>query len=223
MSGSAELYQRLHDPNSVIVDGRGYLGSISNSYMVNGAHRECHPDFVATPIGSSPYGFLVCQRKVDPITGIPPEAKRNETPLNYVPHNDLESEARNGALYSQSYDLYNNHPNSKPRTTKLGGQPYAFTDRRLPNQAHLQGADYYRDPIKFRGIGIENVNSYPGDFGYDENKYYYSSPPPLFDITQAVQPYEIWRREQLRMGTLTLDEMKAFEKEHTYRQDVATF
>ena len=83
--------------------------------------------------------------------------------------------------------------------------------------------DYYRDVVKYRGIGVEHINHVPGMFGYQENKYYYSAPPPRYDVTQAVQPYNMWRREQLRMGTINSSELKDFEKKHTYVQKAATF
>lgn len=219
MSGSAELDKRLRDPYSVTINARDYyLGAWSDTYMVDGATRECHPDFVAKPIGSSPYGFLVCQRKIDPWSGMAPEATRNRKQYiensNYVPYRDLET--KSGQLYNQTYDLYNNIPASKPRNSFLGGQPLLFEDRRMPYQATLQGSDYYKDCIKFRGIGIEPIDRYPGVYDYEENKYYFSAPPPKYDITQAVQPYDIWEREQIRMGTMNGKELKEFNKKHTY-------
>lgn len=228
MSGSADLAQKLQSPFSVTVqDKGGYMGSWSNSSMVNGAHRECLPGWTATPMGNSPYGFLICQRETNK-EGVPPEVSYRNHPdrkpqsLNsFVPYSFLEKNS--GAFYSQTYDLYKNKPASEPRTSMLGGPAVAFAERRYPNQATLQGSDYYRDCIKFRGIGIEHLEEYPGNYGYEENKYYFSAPPPIFDITQSVQPYDIWRREQVRMGTLTADELKEFEKVHTYQQNVDAF
>ena len=228
MSGSADLYKNLRNPYSVYVKTNSdYMGAWSDSYMVNGAVRECHPDFIATPIGSSPYGFLVCQRKKDPVTGLSPEEQSTFPALadlkdtNYVPYKKLETNS--GAFYSQSYDMYKNIPNSKPRNTFLGGQALRFTDRRPPYEATLQGSDYYRDCIKFRGIGTEPIDRFPGEFGYDENKYYYSAPPPIYDITQGVQPYSMWRREQVRMGTVSPKELGEFEKISTFAENQSTF
>ncbi len=205
MSGSNTLYNELRDPKSVTIDGSGPLGGWEDAYLVNGAVRECHPDFIATPIGKNPNGFLVCQRRKPGGSFASPE-----------PPNPPKRKVGDCMSYSQSYNLYDDKPAALPRYTFLGGQPYALADRRLPNQAHLQGADYYRDAILFRGIGDENLDQKPGDFGYRENKYYFSAPPPLFDITQGVQPYPLWRREQLRMGTVTEKQMNGFEKYHTY-------
>ena len=202
MSGSNELYRRLRSPTSVVIDGSSPLGGIEDAYIINGAVRECHPDFMAIPIGHSPNGFQICQRKK-----LCPPQKPPVSPM---------------ATTSQSYDLYKDKPESIPRYTYLGGQPNALPDRRYPNQAHLQGADYYRDCTLFRAIGLERIDKMPGDFGYRENKYYFSAPPPLYDITQAVQPYPMWRREQLRMGTFTTEQMDEFEKQHNYVEYAAT-
>lgn len=224
MSGSAELHKRLRDPYAVKVGGGNYLQTWADNYMINGAHRECHPDFIATPIGESPHGFLVCQRKIDPISGLPPESMKREMITNFQAYpNNLETEGSRLTKFTQTFDMYDARPNTHPRNTFLGGQALAFEDRRVPHQASLQSSDYYRDCVKYRGIGVERINNVPGMFGYEENKYYYSAPPPKHDITQAVQPYDMWRREQIRMGTLNSDELKKFEKEHTYTQKLATF
>lgn len=203
MTSSSKLAYRLkHNP--IQIDGSGPLGGWEDNYITPGHTHECHPDFVATPIGNSPYGFLVCQRKKSPPA--PPS-----TPT------------RRGVTTSQSYNLYDDTPNAHPRRSDLGGQPRLLHDRRPPNQAHLQGSDYYRDPIKYRGIGIERVDAVPGQYGYEENKYYYSSAPPRYDVTQAVQPYELWRLEQLRHNHFTPEEMKEFESKHTFVINSATF
>jgi hypothetical protein len=229
MSGSAELQHRLNSAYSVYVPKKkdSYLDVWSNTTMVNGAHRECYPGWKATPIGDSPYGFLVCEREENS-KGVDPEIAFQNNPAhkpksqnNFVPYSYLEKNS--GAFYSQSYDLYNNKPAAEPRVSMLGGPALAFPDRRLPFSATLQGGDYYRDSIKWRGTGIEHLDAYPGDYGYDENKYYYSAPPPVFDVTQSVQPYEIWRREQVRMGTLTRKELSDFERVNTYKQKVDAF
>jgi len=224
MSGSAELHKRLRDPHAVSVGAGSYLQSWSDNYMINGAHRECHPDFIATPIGESPYGFLVCQRKIDPTTGLPPESMRKEMITNFQAYpNNLETEGSRLSKFTQTFDMYDSRSNSLPATTFLGGQALQFEDRRVPFQATLQGSDYYRECIKYPGIGVEPINHVPGMFGYRENKYYYSAPPPRSDITQAVQPYPMWSREQRRMGTVNNTELKNFEKKHTYVQKAATF
>jgi len=112
--------------------------------------------------------------------------------------------------------MYSDVPNTIPRYSPLGNQALAFPDRRLPNQAHLQGVDYYRDAIRYRGIGVEDLDKASGSFGYRENKYYFSAPPPRYDITQGVQPYNLWRREQLLRGNFTEEQMRQFEQEHRY-------
>lgn len=225
MSGSAELHKRLRDPHAVSVGAGNYLQSWADNYMINGAHRECHPSFIATPIGESPHGFLVCQRKIDPEFGLPPESIRKEMITNFQAYpSNLETEGSRLSKFTQTFDMYDSVPNTRPRNIFLGGQALEFTDRRVPFQASLQGSDYYRECIKYPAIGVEHVNTHvPGMFGYRENKYYYSAPPPKSDITQAVQPYPMWSREQRRMGTVNNTELKNFEKKHTYVQKEATF
>jgi hypothetical protein len=220
MSGSYTLAQRLKNPYSVTIDGRGPLGGWEDAYMINGGHRECHPDFIATPIGPDPNGFLVCQRKKTVggngfETNIKPKLFSHAK--EGISHNDPSK------MYTQTYNLYSDVPNTKPNISPNGGQSLKFEDRRLPFQAHLQGAGYFRDATKFRGIGTEKIDALPGEFGYKENKYYFSAPPPLYDVTQGVQPYELWRREQIRMGNFSEKSMQEFEKEHTYIRKSSTF
>ena len=210
MSGSYLLKKRLTLPDSmsVVLDVGTTLGGLGDSYMVNGGHRECHPDFVATPIGDGPHRFLVCQRKKE-------EIPVNVT--NYMREDVCAPEMINNRIYTQSHNLYDSNRNALPGITRAGGQPLALQDRRYPYQQHFQGQDYYRDGIKYRNNGTEKVNTaLPGDFGYKENKYYFSSAPPVYDVTQLVQPFPLWKREQLRMGTFTIKEMEAFENQHNY-------
>lgn len=212
MSGSYLLAKRLRESDnlSVTVPKNGPMGGWENTYLVNGGHRECHPDFIAKPIGPNPYGFLVCERKQYDELPVP-------NPGNYELEEVCQPEENKKRMYTQGYDLYNNERESMPRLTRLGGQPRDLPDRRYPYQAHYQGADYYRDCIKFRGIGdVEKINAYPGDFGYRENKYYYSAPPPVYDVTQGVQPYSLWRNEQLRMGTIDEEGITKFEDVHKF-------
>ncbi len=214
MTASADLARRLENPN-ILIDASGPLGGWEDSYIIPGHTRECHPDFLATPIGPDPYGFLLCQRKKQP-NGMPLAMKAvNNKPIPYGARIGGEFDGYIATM-TQSFDLYNDTPNAPPRRTYLGGQPRDLQHRRYPDQAHLQGSDYYRDSIRYRGIGIENVDARPGEFGYEENKYYFSSPPPLFDMAQAVQPYDLWKREQLRSGNFTPDMMDELESKHKW-------
>ena len=150
MSGSAELHKKLRDPNAISVPAGGYyLQSLSDNYMINGAHRECHPDFIATPIGDSPYGFLVCQRKINPQTALPPESIRKEMITNFQPYEDYSSRTGGSRLtnFAQTFDMYKSVPNSHPRTTFLGGQALDFYDRRIPNQATLTAGGCPKFPL----------------------------------------------------------------------------
>lgn len=186
----------------MMIDGSGPLGGWEDNYIIPGHTRECHPDFRATPIGDNPSGFLICQRRKEYSVPPPPTPPVNRGQL------------------SQSHSLYGD---GHPRVSSNGGQPLRLQDRRPPNQAHLQGVDYYRDSIRYRGVGIERVNALPGDFGYLENKYMYSAPPPRYDVTHAVQPYELWSREQLRHGHLNRQQLDEIDSYHGYVNRTATF
>lgn len=215
MTSSADLANRLkHNP--IPIDGSGPLGGWEDNYIIPGHTRECHPDFVATPIGDSPYGFLVCQRKKTS-QGLPLEAVQQQ-PIPY--HASPQGQQQH---HTQSHNLYDNTPGAHPRRTPLGGQPRHLTDRRLPQQAHLQGTDYYRDSTRYRGIGIERVETFPGQYGHQENKYFYSAPPPQYDVTHAVQPYELWKREQLRNGHFTPQQLEILERQHGFVATASTF
>lgn len=211
MSGSADLYRRLKN-RDIMIDGSDGLSGFSNVYITPGGTHECHPDFVATPIGTDPYGFLVCRRKIvnEPVKRAP-----------FMKYHLTNSDTTVSKV--QTYDLYSSDPNAQPRRTLLGGQPLELQDRRLPNQAHLQGVDYYRDPVLYRGIGIENLEKDIGQFGYRENKYFFSRPMAKFDINFAVQPFDLWKREQLRSGHFTKEEMNKIEKENGFVNSIGTF
>ena len=227
MTSSADLAHRLkHNP--IPIDGSGPLGGWEDSYIRPGHTGECHPDFTATPIGDSPYGFLVCQRKKSP-TGHPLEsAKRgNRVGIHATPHQTHQIyrpilEDR-GYVVSQSHHLYDSIPKAHASRSDLGGQPRFLPDRRPPNQAHLQGLDYNHDCLRYRGIGIEKIETKPGQFAHQEQKYFHSAPPHRFDITHAVQPYDLWKREQLRNKHFTQSQMAELEKNHTFRVQSSTF
>ena len=217
MTSSADLSYRLkHNP--IPIDGSGPLGGWEDTYITPGHTHECHPDFVATPIGDIPYGFLVCQRKKTS-QGLPPEMVHRQSTQRHTTREGWGS----NSIYTQSYDLYDDTPGAHPQRTQLGGQPRHLYDRRPPNQAQLQGADYYRDPLKYRGIGVERLDTRVGDFGHQEHKYYHSTPPPRYDITHAVQPYGLWKREQLRHGHFNPVQMQQFELQHTFVTKASTF
>lgn len=227
MTSSADLAYRLkHNP--IPVDGTGPLGGWEDSYITPGHTHECHPDFVATPIGDSPYGFLVCQRKKTPNGHVLEHAKRgSRVGIHATPHQTNQRyrpilEDRGYAL-TQSHHVYDAKRKAHASRTDLGGQPRYLPDRRPLHQAHLQGVDYNKDCIRYRGIGIEKIETYPGQFSHQENKYYHSAPPPKYDITHTVQPYDLWKREQLRNKHFTDSEMNNIDNAHTFTAQSATF
>lgn len=194
MTSSTELDHRLRY-GGIRVDGEW-----TDAFVIPGGIRGCHPDhYIGTPIDPNrPYGFLVCQRKKEPeIDKISPVSGR-----------------------SQSHNLYDSTPGAHPI---IKNQYHKLFDRRPPNQAHLQGLDYFKEPIRYKGIGIEKLETFPGEFGHRENKYLNSSPPPRYDITHAVQPFDLWKREQLRNKHFTMEEMEMLEKNHTFSVKSSTF
>ena len=213
---SADLYHRLKN-KEIQVASNGTLGTWDNAYIIPGHTHECaNPDYVSTPIGDSPYGFIVCQRKIPELQvdnpkkqGTPQALLNKNLPFSSLPGNE-------NIHYTQSFNLYDDTPNALPSISRLGGNPLLLQNRRYPNQAHNQGVNYYRDCTRYRGIGIENIDRYPGEFGYEENKWYFSTPPPRFDISMGVQPYDLWRREQLRLDTFTEKQIQELEKTHKY-------
>lgn len=213
MSGSADLYRKLKSGSFRADTESDGIGGLSDNYMTPGGTHECHPDFVATPIGKDPYGFLICRRKKD-LHSAPQE-------VTYSKYSPILSDVSHTT--NQTYDLFSNDPNQEPRRTRLGGQPLALRDRRLPNQAHLQGSDYYRDPVLYRGTGIERLEKPIGALGYRENKYYFSRPPPAYDVTFAVQPYELWKREQSLRGNLSQDIIEKAGGEKAFKSFSSVF
>lgn len=214
MSGSADLYRKLKSKSFQADTESDGIGGLSDNYMTPGGTHECHPDFVATPIGKDPYGFLICRRKKDPR----PSPLGEVTYSKYSPILSDVSHTTN-----QTYDLFTGNPNQEPRRTRLGGQPLALQDRRLPHQAHLQGSDYYRDPVLYRGTGIERLEKPIGTLGYRENKYYFSRPPPVYDVTFAVQPYELWKREQTLRGNLSQSVIENTESKKAFKSFSGVF
>lgn len=230
MTSSADLHRRLKY-QQIKVDGSGPLGGWEDAHIKPGHTSECHPDFIATPIGDSPYGFIVCQRKKDLQDGNPLEGasrmKGKKYGIHATPHQPHQRYrpilSDQGYVVSQSHNLIDERPGAHNYRNDLGGQPLHMPDRRPPHQAHLQGVDYYRDPIRYRGVGIEKISTVPGQFIHEENKYYHSAPPSRYDITHFAQPYDLWKREQLRNNHFTNEQMGHIDAKHTFYATSSTF
>jgi hypothetical protein len=160
------------------------LGGWEDHYIVNGGHRECHPNFYAIPIGN-PYGFMMCVRRrdeegraLDTAPGIPDFSHMN-------------------GLHRNSADLYDP---SKAEQTQMFN-PYPYDNRNVSNFRELIRDDYYRLPIKYNGTGIKPVRNHGHgkEFGFSHLE---NDPPLKFNITRLIQPYPIWKEEQEYLHSL---------------------
>jgi len=156
------------------------LGGWEDHYIINGAVRNCHPDYYSVPIGN-PYGFAVCIKKRDQ------EGRSIRGPPKKVDY------SKYNGVHKFSADLYD--PTKTEQTQMFN--PYAYKDRRLSNEEELIRDDYLRLPMKYNSNGIKPVRP-PG---YEHKKlfgfsYLKDNPPYKFDVTRLVQPYPVWKNEQ---------------------------
>lgn len=164
-------------------DPNNSLGGWEDHYIINGAVRECHPDFEAIPIGN-PYGFMVCKRRKYP------DGKGFDTV-----HNPIDPSQFNG-YNKYSADLYRPWRETQIQIT----DPYNYYDRTVPNEAFLHQFDYLARPIHYDGTGIKPVHT-PGPRKYHEYGFAYSPNPPYkYDVTQLHQKYPVWKETQMYHG-----------------------
>jgi len=115
--------------------GKWTLGTdLGDSYVkLNG---ECHPDFVATPIGR-PTGPKVCIRKKEPL------------PLSRAPSGRCGVSHKNNGVHKKMPDLYD----LTKTTATQQWNPAHYSDRRCPYESDLIKDDYLQWPLKFDGLG----------------------------------------------------------------------
>lgn len=161
------------------------LGGWEDSYIINGAVRECRSGFESVPIGK-PGGFEICRRKCTK-----PPVFRTKT-LD-------EINSKNKTDYHKfSPDLYN--PGELPRQIS---NPDAYHDRKIPNEGWYHSNDYLARSFKYNGTGV--IPSHvPSN---DPNKRYYmygysygACPPPVYDITRLEQPQHVYAEEMKYLG-----------------------
>lgn len=63
MTSTSSLKKRLRHNLVQTYETDKLTGGWSNVYIVNGGFTECHPDFLTTPLTSSPVGMNLCTRK----------------------------------------------------------------------------------------------------------------------------------------------------------------
>jgi hypothetical protein len=179
------------------------LGGWEDHYIINGAMRECHPNYKAHPIGD-PNGFMVCMKKKDAKTG----TRYIDTPEQTF--NPLE---QNGYHRSKAnlYDM------SMIEPAELH-QAYAYKDRVVPGEKYLQRNDYMTRDIRYNGTGITPMRTPVSDHQNCKWKEYSTStmtqPPVKYDINRLEQLYPIWKKEQIYQGA-NPEKMDAFDRGYT--------
>ena len=160
-----------------------------DSYIVNGACRECHPSYKATPIGNS-YGFLMCSKRT----------YSNGQDLQAPVPSDKNIADYNG-YHKYKPDLYSANPDVLP--VQLA-DPYGFYDRKVPNESYLHRNDYLAREIRYDGIGVNPLRT-PNNRGangpYAEYGFAFDSQPPLkINVQHLHQKYPLWKSEMINRG-----------------------
>jgi len=189
MTSSWALTQRKKMGN--VWDIKNFGDSELDSYIINGAHRECAVNWEATPIGN-PYGFLFCSKR-----------RRNDggtldTPLPKT----FDLGDKNG-YHKFRADLY--APDD--RLPRQLADPYYFYDRTVPNENFLHTNDYLARDVKYDGIGVNPLRT-PGPntpyleygFSFSPKEFNEENTPYKFDIQRLQQPYVLWKQEMLNRG-----------------------
>ncbi len=183
------------------------LGGWEDHYIVDGAHRECHPDYQAIPMGN-PYGFMVCKKKKYP------DGRGLDTP-----HDPIDPSGYNGYNKYQA-DLYRPWRETAIQIT----DPYNYYDRTIPNEEFLHRRDYIARETQYNGTGVTPIHT-PGPRKYREYGFAYSDagegvvakPPYKYDVTQLHQRYPQWKEIQIYHG-VSQEEMDEVDK--TYFESV---
>nr|QBK86390.1 MAG: uncharacterized protein LCMAC102_01850 [Marseillevirus LCMAC102] len=183
------------------------LGGWEDHYIINGACRECHPDFEAIPIGN-PYGFMVCKRRKFPVkpNNMIDASKYPDGMSLDVPHDPIDPSQFNG------YNKYMADMYRPWRTTQIQlSNPYNYYDRTTPNEALLHQKDYLAREIYYSGNGIKPVHT-PGQRKYSEYGYSFTNSPPYkYDVTRLHQAYPVWKDTQIYHGD-SQEEMDKFDQ-----------
>ena len=182
-------------------DVNNALGGWEDYYIINGAHRECHPNYEAMPMGN-PYGMMICKRR----------KKENGDDINTPEETDF---SQFNGYHKFSADLY------RPWMTEQiqMNNPYEYYDRVIPNEEEFHLKDYISREIRFNGTGVapmhtrpgitvkENINAMYGkgcgSVANPKTKYheygvsYTHRPPYKYDISRLHQLYPIWKQDKI--------------------------
>lgn len=147
---------------------------------------ECHPDFVAIPIGH-PEGVKVCVRR----------RRDDGSTFEHNPNIHKHPSEWNG-LHRNKFNLYD------PTVTSpiQDYEPHHPADRRAPNEDLLVNNDHLHRDIRYNGTGLDalrtpetrcdgSVQKYD-QYAFDHNPL----APPKYDVTRLHQPYLLWRSAQ---------------------------
>lgn len=206
MTSSWSLAQRKKMGN--VWNIKNFGESSLDHHIINGAHRECSPGYLNTPIGNQ-YGFSVCSKIIRP------DGKDLNAPL------PLNGEIADYNGYNKyRVDLYSG-PDVLP--TQLSN-PYGFYDRKVPNESFLHQYDYLTREIKYNGIGVKPLRTPQTGFS-PRLEYGFSfdnAPPYKYDIQRLEQPYPIFKAEMINKG-YSQESMDAFDKQYTNRNSMGTW
>ncbi len=161
-----------------------------DSYIINGACRECHPNYRATAIGNN-YGFLMCSKRT----------YTNGSDLQSPRPSDINIADYNG-YHKYKPTMYEGNPNTLP--VQLA-DPYGFYDRKVPNESYLHLHDYIARETKFNANGINTLRT-PNNIGMNDQPlseygFSFTNDPVLkYDIQRLHQPYPMWKSEMINKG-----------------------
>lgn len=173
------------------------LGGWEDHYLIPGGTKECHPDYVAHPIGS-PYGFMMCVKRKFP----------NGQGLDAGPTMCPFQPADNNGMKKFTSDLYDPHK----RTQSQMYNPDNYYNRTTPNEEYLHRFDYLARPMWYDGTGVHPIHT-PGPRRYNEYGFSYTTLPPYkYDVQRLQQPYPVWKREQEFQGRIPERQISEFDR-----------
>lgn len=190
LHGDRWAISNFGDPNNA-------LGGWEDHYIIPGGTKECHPDFVAHPIGS-PYGFMICARRKFP-NGQGLESG-NGCPAPQI--------ANLNGYHKYSADLYD--PTKQTQSQMYN--PYDYYKRTVPDEEYYHRFDYLAREISYDGTGVKPVRT-PGPRKYNEYGFSYTSQPPYkYDIQRLHQAYPIWKEEQQYQNRIPQSQLDNYDK-----------
>jgi len=177
------------------------LGGMEDRYLrISG---ECHPDFIAVPIGR-PTGTKMCVRRSEPDGRPITSSMRDKAKQNIEQHQ---------GYHRGSVNLYDTSANFPTQDWN----PQYYASRRTPWESDLLRRDYLHWPLFFNGTGIKTSRlpqelrdrnqryfSYGYSFTPEEDSYTgdrvatrwsQNVPPVKWDLTRLDQPWPTFQRE----------------------------